>query len=507
MRKNRIGKEQNDFSMLALDDDEMMTITLQSYFTTSGYKVDIENDPVTAIERVRNGSYDILLLDFLMAPLRGDEVVARIREFDSDLYIILLTGHKSLAPPIKTIRELDIQGYYEKSDRFDQLELLVESCVKSIKQMRTIHTYRNGLKDIVDEMPALYAMQQPGSLMRALLLNMQGILGLQDCFIYMDPSILREDFKGGLGGAEDSDYFEGTGSLADGMERVRACYLGMADSDTAVQAASRQGELLVFPLVSTSGKVFGIVGTLLGEDMEPEKFPLFEIYARQASSAMSNMLLRFLLNAKNQELERAYASLRDSYIEMISALRLAVDTKDIYTRGHSDRVSYYAQCIAKAAGKDEDFCERVRIAGLFHDVGKIGIRDDILLKPSRLTEEEYNEVKAHPTNSKRIISAITVFGDIAGIVEDHHERIDGKGYPNGKKGREILEEARIISIADAFDAMTSHRHYRDNMSFERAVGQLKEYRGTQFDPEFVDIFLEVLKDYERMRQKMAWTYQ
>ena len=150
MRKNRITRQKQEFSILALDDDRLMTETLESYFTASGYQVTIENDPLAAIERVRTGEFDIMLLDFLMRPICGDEVVRRIREFNSDLFIILLTGHKSMAPPVQTIRELDIQGYYEKSDRFDQLELLVESCVKSIRQTRTIQKYRDGLADILE---------------------------------------------------------------------------------------------------------------------------------------------------------------------------------------------------------------------------------------------------------------------------------------------------------------------------------------------------------------------
>ena len=141
MRRSKVVNE-NKISILTLDDDPIITSTIRAYFQRSGYRVDIENDPNVAIERVRTGSYDILLLDFLMTPICGDQVVEEIRKFNEDIYIILLTGHKSMAPPVKTIRQLDIQGYYEKDDRFDQLELLVESCVKSIKQMRTIREYQ-----------------------------------------------------------------------------------------------------------------------------------------------------------------------------------------------------------------------------------------------------------------------------------------------------------------------------------------------------------------------------
>ena len=144
MRKSKITL-QAQISILTVDDDPIITSTIKDYFQRSGYEVDIENDPMAAIERVRNGKYDIMLLDFLMSPICGDQVVEEIRKFDKNIFIILLTGHKSMAPPVKTIRHLDIQGYYEKDDRFDQLELLVESCVKSIKQLRTIREYQEDI--------------------------------------------------------------------------------------------------------------------------------------------------------------------------------------------------------------------------------------------------------------------------------------------------------------------------------------------------------------------------
>ena len=155
MRKNRVRRN-NPFRILTVDDDQIMTSTIQAYFQRNGYEVDAENDPTRAIERVRNGNYDIMLLDFLMTPICGNQVVEEIRKFDKDLYIILLTGHKSMAPPVKTIRELEIQGYYEKSTRFDQLELLVESCTKSIDQIRQIRRYEEGLSKIIDYMTDIY---------------------------------------------------------------------------------------------------------------------------------------------------------------------------------------------------------------------------------------------------------------------------------------------------------------------------------------------------------------
>lgn len=215
MRKNKAAKPTNDFAILALDDDVMMTETLKSYFERSGYRVDMENDPLRAVERIREGSYDILLLDFLMSPICGDEVVSRIRQFNSSLYIILLTGHKSLAPPIKTIRELDIQGYYEKSDRFDQLELLIESCAKSIRQMRTIDGYRMGLSSIVNSLPAIYRIQTLEEFASAILAHMR-----ERCPAAMASSISTRPSL--AGDSHQKDRTDGFASLFSGIGRFAA---------------------------------------------------------------------------------------------------------------------------------------------------------------------------------------------------------------------------------------------------------------------------------------------
>ena len=229
MRRSKQALE-NQISILTLDDDPIITATIQNYFRRSGYAVDVENDPLKAIERVRDGAYDIMLLDFLMSPICGDQVVEQIRKFNQDLFIVLLTGHKSMAPPVKTIRQLDIQGYYEKSDRFDQLELLVESCVKSIRQLRLIKDYQENL--------------------------------------------------------------------------------------------------------------------------------------------------------------------HNAYMQTIDTLRNVVETRDKETEGHSRRVSFLATALAEEIGLPEEEVDKVRLAGLFHDIGKIGVKDSVLLKQGPLDNEEYNEIKS-----------------------------------------------------------------------------------------------------------------
>ena len=151
--------------------------------------------------------------------------------------------------------------------------------------------------------------------------------------------------------------------------------------------------------------------------------------------------------------------------------------------------------IAKSMVKDDIYCERVLIAGLFHDIGKIVFSDEILMKKGPLTEEEFAIIKKHPQDGARILSALTMFRDIVPIVRSHHERMDGKGYPDGLKSEMIPEEARIIAVADSFDAMTSNRSYRKALSIKAAVDELVKGKNTQFDPAAVEAFLSIDSEY------------
>ena len=251
---------------------------------------------------------------------------------------MLLTGHKDLAPPLETIKRLDIQGYCEKSDKFDQLLLLIESGIKSIAQM-------NQIKKI------------------------------------------------------------------------------------------------------------------------------------------------------NSELSDTYEKLEQAYLESIQTLRYTVEAKDTYTRGHSDRVSEYSVLIGKYLGLPEADLDTLKIGGLFHDIGKIGVPDAILQKNGKLDDDEYSQIKQHPNIGVHILSHAKIFQNILPIVEHHHERYDGNGYPGRLAGNDIPYLARIAAVADSFDAMTSKRAYRDSLPIDFVISEFERCRGSQFDPEIDDVFLDILKNH------------
>lgn len=344
MRKGIVQNENSAYKIIAVDDDPGVIDTLSVFLKRSGYNLTGIIDPLEAIERVKNEHFDMLILDFIMTPIHGDTVVEEIRKFNKDIYILLLTGHKDLAPPLETIRRLDIQGYCEKSDKQDQLLLLIESGIKSISQM-------NMIKDI------------------------------------------------------------------------------------------------------------------------------------------------------NDELKDTYEQLEKAYMESIQTLRYTVEAKDMYTRGHSDRVSEYSVLIGKKLGLQDSDIRLLQIGGLFHDIGKIGVPDSILLKEAKLTDDEYSQIKNHPSIGAHILSNATIFSDIIPIVKHHHEKYDGTGYPGRLKGEEIPYLARIAAVADTFDAMTSVRPYRKALPLDIVKAEFEKYSGTQFDPDIAKAFLEILEtDYNEIEK-------
>lgn len=182
---------------------------------------------------------------------------------------------------------------------------------------------------------------------------------------------------------------------------------------------------------------------------------------------------------------------RKMTLHTIQTLANAIDAKDPYTKGHSIRVSEYAVMIAEGLGWDKTRIDDLRYSALLHDIGKIGVPDSLLNKPSRLTDVEFDIIKSHTTTGGEILGERTVIKTARDVALSHHERYDGKGYPRGLRGEEITEEARIVGIADAFDAMNSNRIYRKACSREYILNQLKEGRGKQFDPQYVDVLIDL----------------
>jgi len=241
-------------------------------------------------------------------------------------------------------------------------------------------------------------------------------------------------------------------------------------------------------------------GKLSGEKFKRDEISFFMTLANDVAMAISNAQLIESLQGKLREIALLYEKSHRLFIHTSIALATAIEARDPYTHGHTERVTSYSLAIA-AEMEDfpevkafVNFSENLRIAALLHDIGKIGIPDNILNKKRKLTLKEIEKIKEHPAIGASILYPIKELGNIIDGVKYHQEKYDGTGYPAGLKGKKIPLLARIISVADAFDAVTTDRPYRHKKSAEKTILELKQFAGTQFDP---DIFTAFLKAYEK----------
>jgi HD-GYP domain-containing protein (c-di-GMP phosphodiesterase class II) len=269
------------------------------------------------------------------------------------------------------------------------------------------------------------------------------------------------------------------------IEHIRTSpELGNADSTTIYTVPQGfedlQPQILVHP-IERGGERLGvlIVGGKKGDD------PQVSSHETKLMESIAGMLGAALENAE------LYRRQKLTFMGTVKALSAAIDAKDQYTQGHSERVAMLSAMLAEKVGFSKAEAQRIRISGLVHDVGKIGVPEAVLCKPSRLTDEEFDQIKRHPSIGYEIVKDIPDLQDILPGVLHHHERWDGNGYPGKLAGEDIPRMARIMALADTFDAMSSNRAYRSGMPREKVFAEFRKCSGSQFDPELVEPFLDL----------------
>lgn len=237
-----------------------------------------------------------------------------------------------------------------------------------------------------------------------------------------------------------------------------------------------------------TGLLFPLAFVIIADFASPFQWSIQAFMLKWFTFTLTTLVVRMLVNNLERE--------KQNLLEFTTALTESLDARDKYTYDHSKNVAYYSREIAVAMKLSRKECENLYIGGLLHDIGKIGVPENILNKPARLTNEEYDLIKQHPQMGYNILKHVTMFKDnsILDMVLYHHEKYDGTGYPQGLKGEDIPLVARIMAVADSFDAMTSKRIYRNQPNLAYAKGELIKGKQTQFDTEVVDVFLQLLKE-------------
>jgi len=498
--------DKDSIKILVVDDESGILDVTEGFFERKGYRIYTAGNGENALAIVNREKIDCVFTDINMPVMDGLELAEQIRQIDSTLPVVVMTGYPSLENTIQTLKN-GVVDYLIKPVNLEQMELtlrrilrerelFVENLIlkEEVERRERLRQLNNELVKKVEEVNTLNLVMEDFAAIDSSyeIFNKVVRLGVEELkadlvffhvYSEQDSSLVLVDKADAKNKKYPASY------SIDIPEQEKTFIIESLGSNhtpcliaDAVGIPSMEGQVhsfMVAPL-KIRDKIFGVVSAYIFQ--EPRFFGEQDIYylsfiTQKAASGIENIAL--------------YENIYENLFSTLFAFVTALEVRDLYTRKHSARVARFAQIIAEEMGCTEEELDIINVAGSLHDIGKIGIRDDILLKPGRLTEDEYEKIKEHPAIGAEIISKLGLWGREAQIIRHHHERFDGTGYPDGLKGGQIPKLARILSVADSYDAMASDRAYRKKIDKNVVIGIIIKNSGTQFDPEVVDVFLRV----------------
>ncbi len=462
--------------LLVVEDDTLVRTVCVRLLRACRYMVDAVENGLQALERLSQRSYDIVLTDLNMPQMNGLALIRQIQELYPDTDTIMITAFGSI-DTVKRALKLGAFDYLTKPLDSDELERTVQNCLQ-VREARRLRQETERLTEMVS------LLQLSRTISSTLDADAQVREFMHQLWTRFKPSGVSLSLH-------DSDDRRLMLLGQHGMAATIVSGRSVAVPSTANEDRLLKAHAELIDEVSTTNQVVQLlrvqdrpVGVLQlnweGDEgrLSEGDIQLLEVYTAQVAVALEN--------------SRLYGALKRLNVETIGSLAAAIDARDPYTRGHSEQVTKYAVLIAERMDSSPEWIDRVRYGALLHDIGKIGQPDSILRKPGPLTPEERAFMEQHPAVGARIVAAVRALGPIGPIIEAHHERFDGKGYPNGLHGETIPLEARIISVADGFDAMTSDRAYRKAMPIASAVDILHRGRDEQWQADIVDTFITIV---------------
>ena len=440
------------------------------------YKVVTAENGRAALNLLAEGQYDLVLADLQMPVMGGLELLAAIRHSQIDVDVIILTAHAAVDTARQALK-LGALDYLAKPVEAENLERTVRTSI----ELRRIRHEKERLSDLV----VTYQFSQ--LIANTLDTEAQMIQVAEFLWRRFTPEALALSMLY----PEYSELALLIARSSSGRQpRAYSTPLNPNCTDTTlIQAHMRMlggpgvddPTLFAGAALRSHDRVVGYLHLTRSADQPP-----FDVSDRRVLGIFASQIAAALDNA------RLYRALKELNRQTIEALSEAIDARDSYTYGHSRQVTRYAVRLAEELGLHTERIGLIDFGGLLHDVGKIGVRDHILLKPGLLSEEEYATMCQHPLIGVKILERIRGLHGIIPIVRGHHERIDGTGYPDGLMGEAIPLEARIVSIADSFEAMTANRAYRPAMPVEKALAILRAGKGVQWDGAMVEVFTRLI---------------
>jgi response regulator RpfG family c-di-GMP phosphodiesterase len=499
-------------SILVVDDERVIREILSDFLSVEGYVVRTVEDGVEALKELQRRSYNLVISDLKMPNMNGLELIERITALGIPVLTVIMTGFGTVETAIEAMK----QGAYDYILKPFKVEEVVHIVQRGLDRQRLQHENIR-LKDALSIYRISEAIATSLSVEKVLDLVLDATLDAVDADVV---SLLLEEQVNQQRNDPPGHFVEHARKVSPRLEKTEpapALNFGevlplLTDDKPLLVHGARAHRFLSTPpqkrLVSfcsiplkLKGRIIGMLNaysyTKGAKFSEGQRKMLYVLGSRAAVSIENARLYESLVDA-NKDLTKANVSLEENFKQTIIGFAHALEESDRYTRGHSERVANYARLIAIGMKLPEPQIEVVVKVGLLHDVGKIGIRNDRLNKPGKLTPEELAMFRSHPAKGKRIIEPIPFMRDIVPGCYCHHEAWDGSGYPQGLMGGNIPLIGRIVAIADAYDAMTSDRAYRKALPHDIACGELERCSGTQFDPEIVEVFLAHVEEYRKL---------
>jgi len=471
--------------ILVVDDEESLREVCADALRDEGYQVLQSEDGRDALKVISANRIDLVISDLRMPEMSGFELLEKIKEKQLEIDFLIMTGFATIETAVDCMK-MGAADYLPKP--FNIKHLLVK--VSKVLRDRAAKNEQKRLTNIVRLLNlsnALNSRLDLESICREFVTHVSKNFSPDSVMLLLRksgrPFLVKTVVRGRLF-REDPDLSAGVQKLAEKSLEENAGYLLDSKNISALPIFSGHSfpfSMMLVPLFSQMNKV-GAVALLRKDNrvFSSDEFNFLSVFAAHVATSIQNA--------------RIYSRMKDQNIEIIRSYAKAVEAKDYYTKGHSEGVAVYAVKLGRYLKLNTRELDALHTAGMLHDIGKIGIPDHILNKPSTLDDEEFEIMKSHPAIARDIISQLGTLSDILPVVYHHHERVDGKGYPDGVTGEKIPELARIISVVDAFEAMTSDRAYRKALPWEKAVDILAQGSGTQWQGDLVEKWIKLVTD-------------
>lgn len=494
--------------IMLVDDDDAVRDAVAEVLSRRGWTVEAFDTAEAGIASLNSGHYDIVLADINMPGLSGMDFLHMAKEAAPDVPIVMITGYPSIDLAVEAMK-VGAVDFLAKPFKTEELEITIRKAVdgrevrgnKLIQPVssrpigRLPEVARRRLEDKIKELSILHTISEA----------LDDVNEKDDIFRKtMDIGQIIADSDKAFIMVIEQDSCELVVSAASGYEsQVIGTRFRLKDEPFKSVIKNKCYSYLLVdqeamgPLVYDGGhSPHGRKPLLLAPMMiNREVVVLLGLTGKDSSSELNTDVMALLMNLTAKaslKIENIALSenIFSSIIGALNSLLNALDARDTYTKDHSNRVTQYAIKIARALKCEQDVLDSISFAGPLHDIGKIGVRDEILLKKGQFTVDERETMKSHVIRGEEILRPLNLLTSEKSVVLYHHERWDGGGYPNGLSREDIPVVARIFSVADTFDAMTSTRPYRNALSFDVAREEIVRCKGTQFDPDVVDAFLE-----------------